>query len=82
MIIAWKDQVQYSTIKNTGFLLKRIFSIFENKLSKTCEYQPDELYGGLIKNNHVKRSQPPKDKFTENFALEVLPLLFWFRDQK
>ena len=82
MVIAWKDQVQYSSIKNTGFSLRRIFSIFESKLSKTCEYQPEELYGGLIKNNHEKRFYPSKDKFPEVFTHEVLPLLFLFRDEK
>ena len=32
----------------------------ENKSSKTCEHQPDELDNNLIENNHEECSYPPQ----------------------
>ena len=46
------------------FCLAEFFAYYtlENKSSKTCEYQPDELDNKLIENNHEERSYPKKIK--------------------
>ena len=36
-----------------------VYYTLENKSSKNCEYQPDELNDNLIENNHEKCSYPP-----------------------
>ena len=75
LIAIWKNQVQHSAMENIleDSAMENMLEYFcyaeflacytpENKSSKTCEYQPDELDDSLIENNHEECSYPPKIK--------------------
>ena len=44
----------FQTVFVTQFLA---YCTFENKSYKTCEYEPEELDGNLIENNHFRRNK-------------------------
>ena len=72
LIAIWKNQAQHSAMENIledsamenmleDFCYAEFLAYYtpENKSSKTCEYQPDELDDSLIENNHEECSYPP-----------------------
>ena len=54
----YKPSVTFCYGKYSIFATQNFYHIttLENKLSKTCEYQPDEVDDNLIENNHEECS--------------------------
>ena len=59
---------EYSVLDNFCCAEFLAYYTLENKSSKTCEYQPDELDDNPIENNHEECSYPKKIKLMISVA--------------